>query len=1133
MVCRSRPSRDAFGIDIVTRDAAGGLGMPSDLVWPIPAGVILLTGPAQCGKTERLLALYRQGHQHLGPGECLWLAPTSRSAAEVRGQLVGPELPACLSPGVMTFDNFASSILRGAAEPIRPIGSVLKRQLLQRLVAEAHDRGELDYFGPIADTAGFIDLLADFISDLKRHEVWPDVYTSACRPGKPGRKDRELALLYERYQDCLNRGRLYDAEGRFWWARTVLRDDPQSVALSPRMIIADGFTDFTHTQHEILEVLAARAEWLLISLPLDEDEHRIDLFHKTRETLAQLRSRHPQLRTAALPRSERRGWPAFAHVESQLFRNPREQTAAAKTDGIQIGAVAGQLGELRWIARTIKQLLIEGDELHGGVKVRPGDVAVVCRGLQTIGPLVAEVFEEYGLPLALEVAPTLDRVPALALMLSLVQLEVDDWPLADLLAVISNTYFRPTWPSWRDGQATRDLDWIVRELQIPAGRELLHDSVARAAAPDIPLLEPGGEQDVEISTRLRHQAERIQHARASLEVIQQLIAALGVLPEVATAGKWSASLQTLATEVNFEATLGSANAADREAWQRLLAALEAEDQLSNQLEQSPRQLDRHQFLRLLADLCRWEKLHGGTPEAGRVRVLSAPSVRGLKIPYLFFAGLSESSFPQHQGQQFHLPSEVESLRSAGMRFDPQLERAEDEMLLFYEVLTRATRRLYLSYVALDESAQRLLPSPYLTEIERACGTTPIARDEVLPLVTAIPAGPPLSPQELRVKATAEALDGSPKLLGALLQIADSTVRHLATAWRANAARVDRDAFSSFEGVISTDSVRAQLVERYGRQHRWSASDLEQYAYCPYRFLLERVLKIEPLADLRLDIDAADRGRLLHAALTRVYRDHESDAGDLAVQNPSKFRREFIQAVEELAGQSEQTSPLSPAWQAIDRQVLIRWCDNYLRQAADYAQLHAGLDEAPRPAFFEVSFGLRGVASDGLSSRDPLKLELNGQELLVQGRIDRVDLAQHGGRTFVNIVDYKSGVGKKPGKQFDPTALQADLYAVAAAELLFAGRQAIPLQSGYWYLRGKGYLPAFSNDPQGEPTEYAARRQELLRTVMALAAGPRHGEFPVSSADDECTGRCAFRTVCRVNQIRGLEKRWQHPPRAES
>ena len=134
---------------------------------------------------------------------------------------------------------------------------------------------------------------------------------------------------------------------------------------------------------------------------------------------------------------------------------------------------------------------------------------------------------------------------------------------------------------------------------------------------------------------------------------------------------------------------------------------------------------------------------------------------------------------------------------------------------------------------------------------------------------------------------------------------------------------------------------------------------------------------------------------------------------------------------------------------------------------------------------------------------------------------------------MNIVDYKSGVGKKPGKQFDPTALQADLYAVAAAELLFAGRQAIPLQSGYWYLRGKGYLPAFSNDPQGEPTEYAARRQELLRTVMALAAGPRHGEFPVSSADDECTGRCAFRTVCRVNQIRGLEKRWQHPPRAES
>ena len=40
------------------------------------------------------------------------------------------------------------------------------------------------------------------------------------------------------------------------------------------------------------------------------------------------------------------------------------------------------------------------------------------------------------------------------------------------------------------------------------------------------------------------------------------------------------------------------------------------------------------------------------------------------------------------------------------------------MLLFYEVATRATQRLTLSYPALDAKAQPLLPSPYLVELKR-------------------------------------------------------------------------------------------------------------------------------------------------------------------------------------------------------------------------------------------------------------------------------------------------------------------------------------------------------------------------------------------------------------------------------
>ena len=111
--------------------------------------------------------------------------------------------------------------------------------------------------------------------------------------------------------------------------------------------------------------------------------------------------------------------------------------------------------------------------------------------------------------------------------------------------------------------------------------------------------------------------------------------------------------------------------------------------------------------------------HAGD-ESGYVRVLSASSVRSLRIPYVFLAGLSEKVFPPPDRED-RLYSEAEYVRliDAGLPFAARTDRTRDEMLLFYEAITRATKRLYLSYPALDESAQPLLPSPFLREVEQA------------------------------------------------------------------------------------------------------------------------------------------------------------------------------------------------------------------------------------------------------------------------------------------------------------------------------------------------------------------------------------------------------------------------------
>ena len=101
---------------------------------------------------------------------------------------------------------------------------------------------------------------------------------------------------------------------------------------------------------------------------------------------------------------------------------------------------------------------------------------------ERLGALVPQVFGELGLPFALESGQTLDRSAALAALVGLVRLDVEDWPFRGLLAVLSNNYFQPDWPEWQDGLAAVVAERAIRDLQIPCGRARLLEQLKREAS---------------------------------------------------------------------------------------------------------------------------------------------------------------------------------------------------------------------------------------------------------------------------------------------------------------------------------------------------------------------------------------------------------------------------------------------------------------------------------------------------------------------------------------------------------------------------------------------------------------------------------------------------------------------------
>ena len=180
---------------------------------------VILCGPAHSGKTEQLLARYRTALGQHPPGSLLWLAPAWRTAAEVRLRLFDRSLIGCFSPGVMTFENFAQNILHRAGTPLRPLSRVMKRELVRQIISQQFAKGRLNHFQSIVATGGLVDQVCEFISELKRTEIWPEDFQRTCAIRGLAEKDVELLEIYDAYQQALREHGLFDAEGRFWSAR--------------------------------------------------------------------------------------------------------------------------------------------------------------------------------------------------------------------------------------------------------------------------------------------------------------------------------------------------------------------------------------------------------------------------------------------------------------------------------------------------------------------------------------------------------------------------------------------------------------------------------------------------------------------------------------------------------------------------------------------------------------------------------------------------------------------------------------------------------------------------------------------------------------------------------------------------
>ncbi len=432
-----------------------------------------------------------------------------------------------------------------------------------------------------------------------------------------------------------------------------------------------------------------------------------------------------------------------------------------------------------------------------------------------------------------------------------------------------------------------------------------------------------------------------------------------------------------------------------------------------------------------------------------------------KLPFmspkcLFVLGMADGVFPSEISSDPIVTDEDSvMLEKHGLEYGMTAEqRLLYERFLSYVAFSAPTERLYISYS--QSSGTRV--SPYVEEVY---SLFPDLKEDISPYLEG-------RGYESRIRSEKSAFEvmtrvGSPML---------------------------REFFESREGysrILDSTSKGMDILsskvseELFGRRMRLSASRVDRYYKCKFSYFCQYGMGLSSNREAK--IDALESGNFFHAALETLIPNLEGTKSDgeifLAVQD---FGKSYLV---KLFG--EETPPAS----------FIGYFTQLLKKL--YRLLLLFRKEWLHSEFKPVSFELK---IDNGSAATPLEIPLEKGSVSLVGKVDRVDAFKKDGKTYIRVIDYKSG-----SKTFDLQNIyngidvQMLMYLHSITDKGVFGEKGEVLPAGIMYVNVNPVIVTVKRDGGLEEAEKELRnkrkRSGLLiddSTIISAMDTTENGEF---------------------------------------
>lgn len=985
-------------------------------------GIKFILGTAGSGKT--CYARQKAAELALSSQRAALLVPEQFSFETERAMLNLLEPKYANSVEVFSFTRLASRISR-------QVGGISGQRLDESgraalmNVAMGQVRDYLNLYAAKKKGQDFISSMLTAVCEFKSCGISPEMLSDAASKATESvlaQKLNELSLIYGAYNACLaNVGSIDPMDDLSRLAENMKTVD----YFGGVTVMCDSFTGFTRQELAVVRKIIEQCDEFIITLCCDylsdTTSDNLNLFTSVRKTIEAISEFDSDISCEYLNGHPRFSVPELAALEADVFRINNRVPYSEPAENVIIYSAADKYDEAEFTAREIRRLVREKN-------MRWRDFAIICRSASEYQSQVLRALELQDIPYFCDKRTTINNSPIIRFALSALDIVNNKWRSEDIFRWIKTGMIddftmmeAATLENYCFVWGISGNKWRKEFTQSPYG-----------------YTDKEHENEKELLEKINNSRKKIVDLLTDFENAIKKDNVKGM--------NLSAAMYNLLDAAN------SANCIERmipklsqeeaeeqgQIWNSLMNIL---DQLANILSDTAVSLSEFTDLfTLMVGSCDVGKI----PQSmDQVVFGAADRIRTANPKVVFVLGANDGVFPITPSQNgVFTENERKELINLQLPLSGDVEEnAVSEQFLAYAAMTCASEMLYITYSKMC-NGESLYTSEIVSELRMIlpqCRNISNINEISLDMIEGVEAGFLLA---------SACVNDNTEFSESLIEVYRERPEY------ADKIRVVGQANTKSQQALHD---KKHAYSLFGKNIRISASKAECFHNCKFMYFCKYGMQVIPRR--RAELNPLEYGNVVHYVLEKLLKNNDTSILSDNVQLKEKIGIYLEEYLNNVMGGADMKSA--------------RFLYLFRRLVETLSVLAVQLGEEFakslfRPEAFELPIDGVGVKL--------LKIPLSdGTEISVGGKIDRVDVFRNNGKSYVRVVDYKTG-----SKEFVLSDILSGLNMQMLIYLdIICGENLLPEKPEP---AGIVYSPASMGKVKGirGETSFDMERQEMLR-----------------------------------------------------